>query len=147
MVLKFTVQAKIKKSIDEVFDAVYNPKKLSKYFTTGGASGSLEGGNEVMWDFHDYPGSFPIYVIRSIKNQKIEFEWASAVEPNRLKVEISFESIGDDSTLIKISESGWTNNDQASLDESYSNCQGWTQMICSLKTYLEYDKNLREFYY
>ena len=147
MVLKFTVQAKIKKSIDEVFDAVYNPKKLSKYFTTGGASGSLEGGNEVMWDFHDYPGSFPIYVIRSIKNQKIEFEWASAVEPTRLKVEITFESIGDDSTLIKISESGWRNNDQASLDESYSNCQGWTQMICSLKTYLEYDKNLREFYY
>ena len=147
MVLKFTVQAKIKKPIDEVFDAVYNPKKLSKYFTTGGSSGSLGEGNEVMWDFHDYPGSFPIYVIRSIKNQKIEFEWASAVETNRLRVEITFESIGEDSTLIKISESGWTSTGQASLDESYSNCQGWTQMLCSLKTYLEYDKNLREFYY
>ncbi|MGD9672752.1 MAG: SRPBCC family protein [Candidatus Nitrosocosmicus sp.] len=147
MVLKFTVQAKIRKPIDEVFDAVYNPKKLSKYFTTGGSSGSLDEGNEVMWDFHDYPGSFPIYVIRSIKNQKIEFEWASAVETNRLRVEITFESIGEDSTLIKISESGWTSTDQASLDESYSNCQGWTQMLCSLKTYLEYDKNLREFYY
>lgn len=147
MVLKFTVQAKIRKPIDEVFDAVYNPKKLSKYFTTGGSSGSLDEGNEVMWDFHDYPGSFPIYVIRSIKNQKIEFEWASAVETNRLRVEITFESIGEDSTLIKISESGWTSIDQASLDESYSNCQGWTQMLCSLKTYLEYDKNLREFYY
>lgn len=147
MVLKFTVQAKIKKPIDEVFDAVYNPKKLSKYFTTGGSSGSLDEGNEVMWDFHDYPGSFPIYVIRSIKNQKIEFEWASAVETNRLRVEITFESIGEDSTLIKISESGWTSTGQASLDESYSNCQGWTQMLCSLKTYLEYDKNLREFYY
>ena len=59
MVLRFTVQARIKKPINEVFDAVYNPKKLSKYFTTGGASGSLEGGNKVMWDFHDYPGSFP----------------------------------------------------------------------------------------
>ncbi|GKS61782.1 ATPase [Candidatus Nitrosocosmicus sp.] len=147
MVLKFTAQAKIKKPIDEAFDAVYNPKKLSKYFTTGGSSGSLDEGNEVMWDFHDYPGSFPIYVIRSIKNQKIEFEWASAVETNRLRVEITFESIGEDSTLIKISESGWTNADQASLDESYSNCQGWTQMLCSLKTFLEYDKNLREFYY
>ena len=147
MVLKFTVQAKIKKPIDEVFDAIYNPKKLSKYFTTGGANGFLEEGNEVMWDFQDYPGSFPIYVIQTIKNQKIVFEWASAVETNRLKVEITFESIGEDSTLVKISESGWTNEDQASLDESYSNCQGWTQMICSLKTYLEYDKNLREFYY
>ena len=40
MVLRFTVQARIKKPINEVFDAVYNPKKLSKYFTTGGASGS-----------------------------------------------------------------------------------------------------------
>jgi len=100
-----------------------------------------------MWDFHDYPGSFPIYVIQTIKNQKIVFEWASAVETNRLKVEITFESIGEDSTLVKISESGWTNEGQASLDESYSNCQGWTQMVCSLKTYLEYDKNLREFYY
>lgn len=148
MVLRFAVQAKIKKPIEEVYDAVYNPKKLSKYFTTGGASGPLEEGSEVIWDFHDYPGSFPVYVIQSIKNQKIVFEWASAVETsNRLRVEITFESLGEDSTLVKISESGWTSDEQASLDESYSNCQGWTQMLCSLKTYLEYEKNLREFYY
>jgi uncharacterized protein YndB with AHSA1/START domain len=147
MNLRFTVQAKIKKPIEEVFDAIYNPKKLSKYFTTGGASGPLEEATEVMWDFHDYPGSFPVYVIQTIKNQKIVFEWSSAVETNRLRVEIAFESLGEDSTMIKISESGWTNEEQTSLDESYSNCQGWTQMLCSLKTYLEYDKNLREFYY
>jgi uncharacterized protein YndB with AHSA1/START domain len=147
MNLRFTVQAKIKKPIEEVFDAIYNPKKLSKYFTTGGASGPLEEATEVMWDFHDYPGSFPVYVIQTIKNQKIVFEWSSAVETNRLRVEIAFESLGEDSTMIKISESGWTNEEQTSLDESYSNCQGWTQMLCSLKAYLEYDKNLREFYY
>ena len=147
MDLTFTVQAKIKKPIEEVFDAIYNPKKLSKYFTTGGASGPLDEATEVMWDFHDYPGSFPVYVIQTIKNQKIVFEWSSAVETNRLRVNIDFESLGEDSTLVKISESGWTNDEQASLDESYSNCQGWTQMLCSLKTYLEYDKNLREFYY
>lgn len=147
MDLRFTVQAKIKKPIDEVFDAIFNPKKLSKYFTTGGASGPLEEATEVMWDFHDYPGSFPVYVMETIKNQKIVFEWSSAVETNRLRVEIAFESLGEDSTRIKISESGWTNEEQTSLDESYSNCQGWTQMLCSLKTYLEYDKNLREFYY
>ena len=147
MDLRFTVQAKVKKPIEEVFDAIYNPKKLSRYFTTGGASGPLEEATEVMWDFHDYPRSFPVYVIQMIKNQKIVFEWSSAVETNRLRVEIAFESLGEDSTLIKISESGWTNEEQTSLDESYSNCQGWTQMLCSLKTYLEYDKNLREFYY
>jgi uncharacterized protein YndB with AHSA1/START domain len=39
MDLRFTVQAKIKKPIEEVYEVIYNPKKLSKYFTTGGASG------------------------------------------------------------------------------------------------------------
>jgi uncharacterized protein YndB with AHSA1/START domain len=58
MELKFEVQAKIKKPINEVFDAVYNPKKLKEYFTTGGASGPLDDGKEVIWDFHDFPGPF-----------------------------------------------------------------------------------------
>lgn len=68
MNLKFSVQAKIKKPVEEVYNAVYDPKKLSKYFTTGGASGPLEEGKEVMWDFHDYPGAFSVYVKQAIKN-------------------------------------------------------------------------------
>jgi len=44
MDLRFTVQTKIQKPVSEVFDAVYNPKKLSKYFTTGGADGPLDEG-------------------------------------------------------------------------------------------------------
>ena len=36
MELKFKVQAKIQKPVAEVFDGVYNPTKLSTYFTTGG---------------------------------------------------------------------------------------------------------------
>lgn len=147
MNLKFRVQAKIKKPVEEVYDAIYNPKKLSKYFTTGGASGPLDEGKEVMWDFHDYPGAFSVYVKQTVKNQRIVFEWASAVESNRLTVEIDFEQLGDDITLVTISEAGWANEDQPSLDESYSNCQGWTQMVCCLKVYLEYNKNLREVFY
>ena len=147
MNLKFRVQAKIKKPVEEVYDAIYNSKKLSKYFTTGGASGPLDEGTEVMWNFHDYPGAFSVFVKRTIKNQKIVFEWASAVESNRLTVEMDFERLGDDTTLVTISEAGWINEDQPSLDESYSNCQGWTQMVCCLKVYLEYNKNLREFFY
>jgi len=100
-----------------------------------------------MWDFHDYPGAFSVNVKQTIKNQKIVFEWASAVESNRLTVEIDFQQLGDDMTLVTISEGGWINEDQPSLDESYSNCQGWTQMVSCLKVYLEYNKNLREFFY
>ena len=47
MDLKFRVQTKIQKPIDEVFDAVYNPRKLEKYFTTKSASGPLDAGTTV----------------------------------------------------------------------------------------------------
>jgi uncharacterized protein YndB with AHSA1/START domain len=78
MELKFEVQAKIKKPVEEVFEAVYEPKKLSGYFTTGGASGPLDEGKTVRWDFADVPGPFPVQVKKMIKNQKIILEWEAA---------------------------------------------------------------------
>lgn len=62
MELKFQVYGKIAKPVAEVFDAVYNPDKLGGYFTTGGASGPLDEGTSVTWDFADFPGAFPVQV-------------------------------------------------------------------------------------
>lgn len=145
MELKFEVFVKIKKPVSEVFDAVYNPKKLSGYFTTGGASAPLDEGKEVMWDFHDFPGAFPVQVKQSIKNEKIVIEWDNQVGGNS-RVEMKFEALDENSAQVKISESGW-NDDQKSLNASYGNCMGWSQMLCCLKVYLELGKNLREFMY
>jgi uncharacterized protein YndB with AHSA1/START domain len=39
MELTFTVSARISKPLHEVFEAVADPRKLSGYFTTGGAKG------------------------------------------------------------------------------------------------------------
>ncbi|MGZ5474835.1 MAG: ATPase, partial [Thermoanaerobaculia bacterium] len=36
MELRFTVSVKIQKPLEAVFDGVYNPQKLSQYFTTAG---------------------------------------------------------------------------------------------------------------
>ena len=62
MDLKFRVFAYISKPVHEVFEAVADPAKLSQYFTTGGAKGRLETGATVTWDFHDFPGAFPVWV-------------------------------------------------------------------------------------
>jgi uncharacterized protein YndB with AHSA1/START domain len=146
MELKFEVYAKIKKPIAEVFDAVYNPKKLSGYFTTGGASAPLKEGITVTWNFADFPGAFPVYVKQVIMKEKIVLEWSNNKGKNNT-VEMNFEALDNDSTLLKIKESGWSELDQKSLDESYGNCMGWSQMLLCLKVYLEYGKNLREFLY
>ena len=144
MELKFEVYAKIRKPIAEVFDAIYNPKKLSGYFTTGGASGPLDEGKSVTWEFADHPGAFPVFIKQVIKNQKIVLEWDNTEGSNN-RVEIGFETLDKNSTLVKIKESGWKKEDQKSLDASYGNCMGWMQMLCCLKVYVEYGKNLREF--
>jgi uncharacterized protein YndB with AHSA1/START domain len=144
MELKFQTQAKIKKPVEEVFDAVYNPKKLTGYFTTGGASGPLDEGKTVTWDFADFPGAFPVHVKKVIKNEKIILEWQATDGEYNTLVEMSFEALDRNSTLVRIIESGWKEN-QKGLDASYGNCMGWTQMLCCLKVYLENGVNLREF--
>src|SRR3546814_4233775 len=75
MDLKFRVAARIAKPIHEVFEAVADPATLSHYFTTGGAKGRLETGATVDWDFHDFPGAFPVYVIEVVPDEKIILEW------------------------------------------------------------------------
>lgn len=146
MELKFQVQTKIQKPIEEVFDAVYNPEKLSGYFTTGGASAPLDEGTTVEWAFADNPGDekykFPVTVQKVIPNELIVFEWQGAKDHNTL-VEMNFEKTGPEETLVAIKETGWQEN-QKDLDGSYGNNSGWTAMALFLKAYLEHGINLRE---
>ena len=156
MELKFRVAARIAKPVHEVFEAVADPGQLSHYFTTGGAKGRLETGATVTWDFHDYPGAFPVHVIEVVPDERIVLEWqASEGEPHnvegaetseadyRTTVTMTFKATDDGRTLVEIAEEGWRENPGA-LQASYGNCQGWSQMLAALKVWLEHGINLRE---
>lgn len=156
MELKFRVAARIAGSPHELFEAVADPSKLSHYFTTGGAKGRLEPGATVEWNFHDFPGAFPVHVIEVIPDQKIILEWqanegeAPNVDDGQLaksdyhtRVTMTFRDLGDGRTLVEIAEEGWRLN-QGALGASYGNCQGWTEMLCSLKAWLEHGIRLRD---
>ncbi len=145
MELRFQVHARIEKPINEVFDAVYNPRKLSGYFTKA-ASGPLEEGSTVTWNFAEVPGDVLVSVKKVVPDQLIILEWEAGEGNYNTRVEIGFESLDSKSTLIKISESGWKAT-QRGLDNSYGNCEGWTQMSCCLKAFLEYGFNLRKGFY
>jgi uncharacterized protein YndB with AHSA1/START domain len=158
MDLKFRVAARIGKPVHEVFEAVANPQQLSQYFTTGGAQGRLETGATVTWDFHDYPGAFPVHVVEVVPDERIVLKWAASEgEPPNLpevdakergtdyqtKVTMTFQSLDDGRTLVEIAEEGWRETEGA-LKASYGNCQGWSQMLCALKVWLEHGINLRK---
>ena len=158
MDLKFRVAARISKPVHEVFEAVADPQQLSHYFTTGGAKGWLESGATVTWDFHDYPGAFPVEVVEVVPDEKIVLRWAASEgEPPNLSdsdgmvretsyqttVTMTFKPLdGDTRTLVEIKEEGWHEN-QGALEASYGNCQGWSQMLCALKVWVERGFNLR----
>jgi len=157
MDLKFRVAARIAKPVHEVFEAVADPQQLSQYFTTGGAKGRLETGATVTWDFHDYPGAFPVDVVEVVPDEKIVLRW-DAAEGEQLDAEgrpdlanagyktsvtMTFSPIDEGQrTLVEIREEGWREN-QGALDASYGNCMGWSQMLCALKVWLEHGINLR----
>jgi uncharacterized protein YndB with AHSA1/START domain len=147
MAYEFRVNARMGKPVAEVFDAVVNPKKLSGYFVTtgGGASAPLVEGTTVIWW-----GDIPVEVDTVEKDRRIIFRWDAENDKGeaayKTKVEMQFEALEDGGTLVTISEGAWHANENG-LQKSYLNCEGWTQMLCCMKAWLEHGINLREGYY
>ena len=135
----------VDRPVHEVFEAVADPKELSSYFTTGGASARLEAGKTVTWDFHDYPGAFPVHVKDVVPDERIMFEWQGD-EPGAkrdISVTMTFTSVEDGRTKVEVAETGWSDSD-AGVKASYGNCMGWSQMLAAMKAWKEYGINLRK---
>ncbi len=98
------------------------------------------------WEFADCPGGFPVQVKKLVRNRLIVLEWQAMDGGYNTHVEMTFEALDAGSTLVRIAECGWRET-QKGLDASYNNCQGWMQMACWLKVYLESGTNLREFFF
>lgn len=155
----FRIAGRIAKPVSDVFEAIVNPDRLSAYFTTGGADGRLEPGVTVHWAFGEFPGRFPVKVDKVEQDRLLVFRWAAQEEgevsstgklPEPVGydtiVTMTFEALEDGRTLVTISEEGWRDTPGA-LKASYGNCEGWTQMLCALKGWLEHGVNLREGFY
>ena len=72
--------------------------------------------------------------------QGAEFETA----PYKTTATMTFSPLDNGTrTLVEIAEEGWRQTEGA-LQASYGNCQGWSQMLCALKAWLEHGVNLRE---
>ncbi|MGE4428964.1 MAG: SRPBCC family protein [Solirubrobacteraceae bacterium] len=148
--LSFTVSGRIARPVAEVYEAVADPDQLSRYFTTGGARGRLEAGTEVTWDFHDFPGAFPVTVVEADPPRRIVIAWdAESAADGRSATTTTFELEpidGDARTLVTITESAWTATAEGAK-HAFGNCEGWTGMLAALKAWVEHGINLREGFY
>ncbi|MEW4460310.1 SRPBCC family protein [Roseibium sp. RP-7] len=147
MELKFTVGGRISKPVAEVFEAVVDPAQLSEFFTTGGARGRIEAGAEVTWDFHDFPGAFPVLVQEVVPNEKVVLQWEAGDDARTwTTVTITFQELEDGRTYVRINEFGWPGT-ETGLKSCFGNCEGWTGMLCAMKVWLENGIRLRDGFY
>ena len=143
---EFRVSGRIARPVEEVFDAVVNPAKLSGYFTTiRGASAPLVPGTTVTWW-----GEVPVEVDEVTPPSRIILRWDARPSPGtpayKTTIEMGFEPLEDGATLVTIAERGWR-EDAVGIRASYVNCEGWAQMLSAMKAYLEYGINLRDGFY
>lgn len=155
MTLKTKVSGRIAKPVHEVFEAVADPARLSRYFATGaGTRGRLETGATVTWDFHDFPGAFPVKVVEIVPDKKIVLMWASADDaaegetfaPHDNRVTFEFDGLEDGRTLVIITEEGWDETPRG-IRAAFGNTEGWTGMLAALKVWIEHGINIREGFY
>jgi uncharacterized protein YndB with AHSA1/START domain len=143
MALRFEVFGRIARPVGDVFRAVTEPRALSSYFTTGGASAPLREGTTVTWQFADFPGAVPVKVTRVVPDERIELSWEAAERGYDTQVVMTFEAVDASTTLVRIAESGWRDTPEG-RNGSYDNCSGWMQMLCCLKAWAEHGINLRQ---
>jgi len=138
--LQAKASIQISKPMEEVFEAIVDPAKMSNYFISE-SSGRMEGGSTLTWKFPEFEESFPVEVAEVKPPSFVSFLWEGATG-KQLLVEINLLEMKHSSTLVKITE-GKMDNDPAGLAWFGGNTEGWANFLACLKAYLEYGINLR----
>jgi len=138
LVIKAALQ--IQKPVNEVFEAIVDPIKMSNYFISK-SSGRMEEGKEIKWRFPEFDIEFPVRIGKTEKNKYISFYWD--MDGIELLVEITLTPKENNSTVVTITEKS-RNNDEAGIKWLMGNTEGWANFLACLKAYLEYGINLRK---
>jgi uncharacterized protein YndB with AHSA1/START domain len=138
--LEIRVALQILKPVNEVFEAIIDPLKMSNYFISKG-SGKMEEGKQIIWQFPEFNASFPIRVGKIEKNKYMSFYWE--MDGIELLVEITLSPKADNSTLVTVTEKN-RKNDEAGIKWLKGNTEGWANFLACLKAWLEYGINLRK---
>ena len=127
----------IQKPIEEVFEAIIHPEIMTHYFISK-STGMMQNGAELYWEFPEFDGSYPVSVKEIRKNEFISFVW----DTDSL-VEIKLEKLSENDTVVRVFEEGHA-NDEKGIKWAIGQTEGWSNFLCCMKAYLEYNIHLRK---
>ena len=126
-------QMLIRKPVAEVFEAFVDPAITTKFWFTK-SSGRVEAGKEIQWEWEMYGASAKVSVKDVEPNERILIEWDDP--PTR--VEWVFTSRDDGTTLVSITNSGFTGSDDELVAQAIDSKGGFTSLLAALKAFSEH---------
>ena len=139
-ILEIKTKLQMGKPVNEVFEAIVDPAKMSNYFISKG-SGRMEEDKTIIWRFPEFDEEFPVRISKIEKDKYISYYWD--IDGKELLVEMALTPKGSNSTLVTITEKSME-NDEAGIKWLKGNTEGWANFLACLKAYLEYGINLRK---
>jgi uncharacterized protein YndB with AHSA1/START domain len=130
----------IQKPMNEVFEAIVDPDKMSNYFISK-SSGRMEEGRKIMWRFPEFEMEFPVEIGQIEKNRYISYYWEA--DGFKLFVEMTLTQGKNNSTVVTITEKS-RKNDEDGIKWLQGNTEGWANFLACLKAYTEHGINLRK---
>lgn len=127
----------IRKPVSEVFAAFLEPSITRNFWFTK-ASGRLEVGKTILWEWEMYGVSTQVVVKEIVRNERIVIEW----DVPSTTVEFLFKTLSDGSTYVVIRNYGFHQTGDDLLNVIKDVTGGFTTVLDGLKAYMEYNINL-----
>ncbi len=124
----------IRRPVAGVFEAFVDPAITSKFWFTHG-SDRLEAGKEVRWEWSMYGFSIPVHVKAIEANRRILIEWSGGGATTA--VEWLFTPRPDDTTFVRITNTGFAGDDDEIVEQIVGSTEGFTLVLAGLKAFLE----------
>jgi uncharacterized protein YndB with AHSA1/START domain len=131
-------QMMIRRPIDEVFEALIDPRIASRYWFSKG-SARLEAGTHVRWDWEMYGVSADVDVQAIEENKRILVEWNPE---NPSFVEFLFQSLASDRTLVSVRNWGFRGDSDTVVAAAVNSAAGFSFVLAAMKAFLEHHINL-----
>ena len=122
----------IRRHVSEVFAAFTEPEMLTKFWLAK-ASGRLEAGARVHWDFIVRGAQADVEVKEFERDERILLSWTGGDT-----VEFRFAPRGPQQTFVTIENTGFTGDADAVVARAVDSASGFTIVLCELKALLEH---------
>lgn len=126
-------QMLIRRPAAEVYEAFVDPAITTRFWFTK-SSGRLELGGTAKWEWEMYGVSTQVRVVAMEPGERIAIAWDDPPCP----VEWIFTARPDNTTLVQITNGGFTGTDDEQVAKAIDSMGGFSFLLAAAKAYLEH---------